>query len=136
MEHVSLDLAWKLHDVGYDKADSECLIMPFETFTIEVSDGVITFEERCIYTKVFQDISDYIEKFMYIPKIDCVLEWFRDEKDIYCLPYFDLEKKNWFFCILSVDADLFKSESIYQSYEDAAKAGIEYVIDLGLCNNN
>ena len=135
MEYISLDLAWKLHDIGYDKADGECLIMPFETFTIDVSGEVVTFEERRIYTKIFHDISDYLEKFMYIPKIDYVLEWLRDKRDLYCLPHFDLEKKNWFFCILSVDNDLYKSESAYQSYEEAAKAGIEYVIDLGLCNN-
>lgn len=67
------------------------------------------------------------------PSISQVLKWLRSEKKIYCLPHFEQGIDMWFFYIAKPQAGCefpeYMSESIYDTYEQAALAGIEYVLD-------
>lgn len=67
------------------------------------------------------------------PTISQVLKWLRDEKNIYCLPYFEQGIDMWLYAICKpaygCEFPEFISESNYDTYEQAALAGIEYVLD-------
>ena len=67
------------------------------------------------------------------PTISQVLKWLREEKKIYCLPHFDQGIDKWLFYIASPNAGCefveFISGSIYDTYEEAALAGIEYYLE-------
>ena len=73
--------------------------------------------------------SSYVD----IPTISQVLKWLRNEKKIYCLPHFEQGIDMWLFCIERPQAGCefseYISESIYDTYEQAALASIEYVLD-------
>jgi hypothetical protein len=60
------------------------------------------------------------------------LKWLRNEKEIYCLPHFEQGIDMWLFCIERPKAGCefaeYISESIYNTYEQAALAGIEYIL--------
>ena len=67
------------------------------------------------------------------PTISQVLKWLREEKKIYCLPHFEQGIDMWLFCVERPQAGCefaeYISESIYDTYEQAAIAGIEYTIN-------
>lgn len=67
------------------------------------------------------------------PTISQVLKWLRNEKEIYCLPHFEQGIDMWLFCIerplAGTEFAEYISESIYNTYEEAALAGIKYVLD-------
>lgn len=67
------------------------------------------------------------------PTISQVLKWLREKKNIYCLPWFEQGIDMWFYAICKpisgCDFPEFMSESDYNTYEQAAIAGIEYVLD-------
>lgn len=67
------------------------------------------------------------------PTISQVLKWLRNEKDIYCLPFFEQGIDMWFYTICKPacgsEFPEFMSESEYDTYEKATLAGIEYVIN-------
>ena len=64
------------------------------------------------------------------PTITQVLKWLRDKKNIYCLPYFEQGIYMWLYAICKpaygCEFPEFISESDYDTYEQAAIAGIEY----------
>ena len=68
-----------------------------------------------------------------LPTISQVLKWLREEKKIYCLPHFDQGIDKWLFYIARPNAGCefveFISESIYDTYEQAALEGIEYTLN-------
>lgn len=67
------------------------------------------------------------------PTISQVLKWLREEKKIYCLPHFEQGIDMWLFYIERPQAGCEYaeciSESIYDTYEQAALAGIEHCLD-------
>lgn len=67
------------------------------------------------------------------PTISQVLKWLRNEKSIYCLPFFEQGVDMWFYVIskpaCGCEFPEFMSKSVYDTYEQAALAGIEYVLD-------
>jgi hypothetical protein len=76
---------------------------------------------------------EYYGEFIPCPTISQVLKWLRNEKNIYCLPIFEQGIDMWLLCIerplTGCDFAEYISESIYDTYEQAAIAGIDYVID-------
>lgn len=72
-------------------------------------------------------------KFFDAPTISQVLKWLRKYKEIYCLPYFEQGIDMWLYSICRPNAGCefpeFISESIYNDYEEAALAGIDYALD-------
>ena len=69
----------------------------------------------------------------FCPTISQVLKWLREEKKIYCLPYYDAIGGTWFYSIINPDTDIdiptYFSDSIFDGYETAALAGIKYCLD-------
>jgi hypothetical protein len=66
------------------------------------------------------------------PTISQVLKWLRD-KNITCLPHIDPAKEKWFFYVVILpqpsDFPEYMSSIIYNTYEEAALAGIEYILN-------
>ena len=75
------------------------------------------------------DVLSYIDA----PTISQVLKWLRVEKNIICLPHIDPFEEKWFFYVVKLpqatDIPEYFSTPIYNTYEEAALAGIEYVLD-------
>ena len=75
------------------------------------------------------DVLSYIDA----PTISQVLKWLRYEKNIICLPHIDPFEEKWFFYVVKLpqatDIPEYFSTIIYNTYEEAALAGIEYVLD-------
>jgi hypothetical protein len=69
----------------------------------------------------------------FAPTIPQVLKWLREEKNIICLPHIDPIEEKWFFYVTILpqasDFPEYMSSIIYNNYEDAALAGVEYVLD-------
>lgn len=123
MYFVDFDLAKKLKEKGFPQHWSDqhyILENEYEDDFIEVG---AKYPVEVIY--------DYIPT-IAAPTISQVLKWFRD-KNIYCLPWFEQGIDMWFYAICKpisgCDFPEFMSESDYNTYEQAAIAGIEYVLD-------
>lgn len=69
----------------------------------------------------------------YIPTISQVLKWLREEKKIICLPHIEPIEEKWLFYVVKLpqasDFPEHLSSVIYNTYEEATLAGIEYVLD-------
>lgn len=67
------------------------------------------------------------------PTISQVLKWLRKEKSIICLPHIEPIEEKWFFYVVKLpqasDFPEYLSTVIYNTYEEAALAGIEFVLD-------
>ena len=63
------------------------------------------------------------------PTISQVLKWLRDEKGIHvCIALGEFS--DWMYDVSRIDGNMFcKAEYDFESYEQAALAGIEYAID-------
>lgn len=63
------------------------------------------------------------------PTISQVFKWLREEKEIMVFPVYSTNTSKWYCSIVNADSlDTYKL-SLSDSYEQAALAGIEYVID-------
>lgn len=123
MEYVSFDLAKKLKEKGFPQHWSD------QHYILENEYEDDFFEVGAKYP--VEVIYDYIPT-IAAPTISQVLKWFRAE-NIYCLPWFEQGVDMWFYAICKPTAGCdfpeFMSESDYNTYEQAAIAGIEYVLD-------
>lgn len=67
------------------------------------------------------------------PTISQVLDWLRKEKKIICLPHIEPIEEKWLFYVVKLpqasDFPEHLSSVIYNTYEEATLAGIEYVLD-------
>lgn len=120
-DFVTYELAVKLKEKGFD--------IPFYFFYR--SDDKLIHHAMVTKPLVYCDKID--DEVVCAPTISQVLKWLRNEKKIYCLPYFEQGIDMWLYAICKpvygCEFPEFISESIYDSYEQAALAGIEYVID-------
>lgn len=104
--------------------------------------GYNTFGYKLIFSdentiKYIWDIGAYENEYFGInvpcPAISQVLKWLREEKNIICLPHIDPFEEKWFFYVVILpqasDFPEYMSSIIYNNYEEAALAGIEYVLD-------
>ena len=123
MEFVSFDLSKKLKEKGFPQHWSD------QHYILENEYEDDFFEVGSKYP--VEVIYDYIPT-IAAPTISQVLKWFRDE-NIYCLPWFEQGVDMWFYAICKpaygCEFPEFMSESDYKTYEQAAIAGIEYMLD-------
>jgi hypothetical protein len=138
MEFVTYEIAKKLKEKGFRE---DCLAYYTTEYTLYnnvitltddkylcVSD--IDYEEFLVsHNSIKYTNGNYVDA----PTISQVLKWLRNEKEIYCLPHFDQGIDMWFnyvarpkTCCVFVEHI---SGSIYNTYEDAAISGIEYILD-------
>ncbi|MBO5387160.1 MAG: hypothetical protein J6A59_03360 [Lachnospiraceae bacterium] len=124
MEVVSFEIAKKLKEKGFKK---ECLCHYIGDDLVYNIESPITNNQLWFCHNKYDNIwhRDNIDA----PTIPQVLEWLR-EKNIHL--YTDIDNEGWFFeikCLKTrfmVNTDFFER---YSTYELAALAGIEYVID-------
>ena len=125
MDFVSFDIAKKLKEKGFPQVKKGTLAM---------------YNEEGEWHSLARNLDEFeylFEDFDYhdcvCPTISQVLKWLRNEKDIYCLPFFEQGVDMWFYTICEPacgsEFPEFMSESEYDTYEKAAFAGIEYVIE-------
>ena len=113
METVSFEIAKKLKEKGFDK------------YCCRAYNEIGCFND----TDTYKDSEEF---YCYAPQISQVLKWLREE-NIHL--YTDIDNEGWFFeikCLKTrfmINTDFFKR---YNSYELAALAGIEYVVDNNL----
>lgn len=134
MEFLSFDLAKKLKEKGFEIPTRSIVAMYNEqgvffalTTAADYQVSPSGYRYRCYY-----DYDDFDEHDYIAPTISQVLKWFRDE-NIYCLPWFEQGVDMWFYAICKptcgCDFPEFISKSDYDTYEQAAIAGIEYVLN-------
>lgn len=134
MEYVDFDLAKKLKEKGFRE---KCLayytpfggILGFNTINVDKRPSGYTMN----FTELYECYNYYVENNIDAPTISQVLKWLREYKDIYCLPYFEQGVDMWFYAICKQTCGCefpeFISKSDYDTYEQAAIAGIEYVLN-------
>ena len=126
MEFVSFEIAKKLKEKGFKEP---C----FATYDNDGMLGYVYYQPQRIHAISFDDCLYYGNDVVVAPTISQVLKWLRNEKEIYCLPHFEQGIDMWLFCIerplAGTEFAEYISESIYNTYEDAAIAVIEYVLD-------
>ena len=119
-DFVPFEIAKKLKEKGFTLPKPE-IIGKFD------SDGLFHSQLYINFTETMD--SDEI----IAPTISQVLKWFRDKKNIYCLPYFEQGIDMWLYAICKPNYGCefpeFISESDYDTYEQAAIAGIEYCLN-------
>lgn len=123
MEFVSYEIAKKLKEKGYPQVEKNTLAMYDE-------DGYLsylcpTFDiNRCYYL-----FDDFDEDDCVCPTISQVLKWLRKEHKIYMYVERDTYHLKFRF-VYEKDKPRGKfTSSVYDGFEQAALAGIEYVID-------
>ena len=134
-DFVNFEVAKKLKEKGFSckypfaMYDEDGVFYPLFTSCDEDEDS------KCIFgNRMYYDYDDFIkdEDTRIAPTISQVLKWLREEKNIILTPnpsYFEED------CCLGWDCDVWASGNYdhccvdYKTYEEAAIAGIEYVLD-------
>lgn len=122
MDFVNYSLGKKLQEKGYPHGYNRFGYRPI-------------YSDECTIRYLW-DTGAYDEEYygenIPCPTINDVLKWFRDD-NIYCLPWFEQGVDMWFYAICKPTCGSefpeFVSNSDYDTYEQAALAGIEYVLD-------
>lgn len=73
--------------------------------------------------------NDYLPHITAAPTIYQVLKWLREEKEIMVFPVYSTNTSKWYCVAINADSLEQYKLSLSDSYEEAALAGIEYVID-------
>lgn len=140
MDFVTFEIAKKLKEKGfkekcltyYDVEDNVGLLYNTQ-YTDEVLPCQYTDLLQCHNTGEAEPQIDDSNFCIDAPTISQVLKWLRDEKNIYCLPWFEQGVDMWFYAICKpaygCEFPEFMSKSDYDTYEQAALAGIENVLD-------
>lgn len=110
MYFVNFDIAKKLKEKGFN----------------EYSDMSYTKIGLINNTEIYRESNEF---YCYAPTIDQVLNWLRKEKQIYVSV--EVEHEEWFeYKIVNlVKNTRMNSTRVYETYEEAIIAGIEYVLD-------
>lgn len=132
MKFVSRDLAIKLKEKGFDKP---CFGYYYIETPTELIDGKLVLSRyygrggTFMDTLKRHDLPYTTSNLVDAPTIEQVLEWLREEKDIMVFPVYSKNTSRWYCEIVNADSlELYKLP-LSDSYEDAAIAGIEYVIN-------
>lgn len=120
MDFVNFEIAKKLKEKGF----------PQRTFGEYDMQGACYIEDGRFYEN---GCITEVARAYTAPTIAQVLKWLREEKNIYCLPWFEQGVDMWFYAICKpfygCEFPEFMSKSDYDTYEQAAIAGIAYVLD-------
>jgi hypothetical protein len=127
-DFITYELAKKLKEKGFD---AECLCHYVGEDLVYNIESPITNNQLWFSHNKFDNI--WHRDNYDAPTISQVLKWLRDKKNIYCLPYFEQGIDMWLYAICKpaygCEFPEFISKSDYDTYEQAALAGIEYVLD-------
>ena len=131
MDFVSFKTAKKLEEKGFKEG---CLLHYTSTGGF-YSNEIDTYDRP----NQFLDYSDFLKCFnvgnsiglIDAPTISQALKWLRERKKIHiCISYSDNINTMWEYEVILLDGALYQNAGDgYMSYEEAALAGIEYVLD-------
>ena len=123
MDFVTFEIAKKLKEKGFRE---ECLCHYIGEDLVYNIESPIANNQLLFCHNKYDNIwhRDNVDA----PTISQVLKWLRNEKNIYCLPFFEQSVDMWFYTICKPALE-FISVSEYDTYEQAAIAGIKYVLD-------
>lgn len=133
MGFVDFELAKKLKEKGFVCDLPFAMYNELGQFALLTTSAPIRRAESGFTYRDYYDYEDFNEYDFIAPTISQVLKWLRKYKEIYCLPYFEQGIDMWLYSICMpnywCEFPEFISESIYNDYEEAALAGIEYVLN-------
>ena len=124
-DFVKYDLALRLKEKGFITTE------PFAIYQLEDIDTIYP-----LYTSdpYYYDLDDFDEYSFVAPTISQVLKWLREDNKLYIgvTLYQYLDKYKFYPTIQHMDKMeqiMFVNNDVYSSYEEAALAGIKYVLD-------
>lgn len=141
MEFINKQLALKLKEKGFNRPcfgwyyintpsgrnEGELILNTSKTRGVAYEDLLCSHNENFI---------EYVDNYVDAPTIEQTLKWLREEKKIYVgiLYMPKIDKKNDFYFLSihkigNLESPIYNGDTHYFSYEDAALAGIEYVIN-------
>lgn len=129
-DFVPFELAVKLKDKGFNEP---CLgwYYPAEVCGFDYKTTIV-FNNSAYRGSNYKDmlVSHKDEKYIDAPTISQVMKWLREEKKIHIVIDFD-GGMGWYYQIALYGLTTYEKESEhkYNSYEQAALAGISYVLD-------
>jgi hypothetical protein len=123
MKFINKQLAIKLKEKGFDK--------PCFGFYNPIQDELQLYcanNKDVTYKNILTSV--YKNKVLVdAPTIEQVLKWLREEKDFMVFPVYSKNTSRWYCEIINADSLESYKLPLSDSYEDAAIAGIEYVIN-------
>ena len=118
-EFVTIDIAKKLKEKGFPQGNKDDITKLY----YQISDNL----QSAIMRSEGKDVK------WYCASISEVLKWLRNEKNIICLPHIEPIEEKWFFYVVKLpqasDFPEYLSSVIYNTYEEAVLAGIEWVLN-------
>lgn len=120
MDFVDFNLARKLKEKGFPQHWSDQHYILENEYEDDVFEVGSKYPVEIIY--------DYIST-IAAPTISQVLKWLREEKKIYVL--IEVEYEDWFEykIVQTIKGIRGSSTRVYETFEEAVLAGIEYVLD-------
>lgn len=136
-DFVSFELALKLKEKGFDKfCENGYFLKSGIEYSIPNDDRVLvsSIGERIFNTECcwFGEEIEYGIDIIYAPIIFQVLKWLREEKNIEVVASFSYRNKVWGYQVgdmTLVEDSILSYDYSFPTYEQAALAGIEYVIN-------
>lgn len=128
-DFVSFEIAKKLKEKGFRWG---CLYR-YRNYskTLHPNRVETKFAREVKYSEFYNCFNSYIDNDIDAPTISQVLKWLREEKKIHiCISYSDNINTMWEYEVILLDGALYQNaDSGYNSYEEAAFAGIEYCLN-------
>ena len=133
-DFVSFEIAKKLKEKGFTCQYPIAMYNELGVFHALYTSADCNPHIKSVFgNREYYDYDDFDEHDCVCPTISQVLKWFRDEKNTYCLPWFEQGVDMWFYAICKpisgCDFPEFMSESDYNTYEQAAIAGVNYCLE-------
>ena len=128
-DFVPFEIAKKLKEKGFTCKYPFAMYNELGSYyPLTTSSDYVTSESGYKY-RCYYDYNDFDENDFIAPTISQVLKWLRDEKGIHvCITLGEFS--DWVYEVSRIDGNMFcKAEDGFESYEQAALAGIEYVLD-------
>ena len=129
-DFVCFEIAKKLKDKGFNKPCvayyiPDCSKLYFNAAILLKKSTV----EDCLFSNNTTPIGYVCSTFIDAPIIPQVLKWLREEKKIYVTV--NVEREDWFEykIVQLIKNTRCTGNHVYETYDDAILAGIEYVID-------
>lgn len=136
MEYVDFNLAKKLKEKGFTCQYPIAMYNELGVFYALYTSADCNPQIKSVFgNREYYDYDDFDEHDCVCPTISQVLKWLREEKKIFIEVYMYNNHYLWeIYNAEIVDIDMTQksekySEEEYLTYEDAAIAGIEYVLD-------
>lgn len=131
-DFVSFELAKKLREKGFDLKEPFAMYNELGEFHKLYSSAEFT-GSYDVRFRDYYSYDDFDERDFVAPTIAQVLKWLREEKKIHISIMLFMFKEGWCYEIVQLEQNpklLVTQRNSSDTYEEAALAGIEYVLNL------